>query len=57
MTDEIINELWKIKDDMAKHFDYNLDDLATALRKREKESGSLVVDLSSRHKKSKPDLR
>jgi hypothetical protein len=56
MTDEIINELWKIKDDMAKHFDYNLDDLATALRKREKESGSFVVDLSSRHKKSKPDL-
>ena len=56
MTDEIMNEVWKIKDDMAKRFNYNLDDLVAALRKGEKKSGSLVVDLSSRHKKSKPDL-
>ena len=57
MTDEVINELWKIKDDMAKHFNYNLDDLVAALRKCEKKSGSLVVDLSSHTKKSKPGLR
>jgi len=57
MTDEIINEVWKIKDDMAKHFNYNLDNLVTALRKCEKKSGSLVVDLSFHTKKSKPDLR
>jgi len=37
MTDEIIEELWKIKDDMAREHDYDLDTLVADLRLRLRE--------------------
>ena len=45
MTDEIMREVWRAKDELAKEFNYDLDALAAELRKREKESGRKVVNL------------
>jgi hypothetical protein len=45
MTDEIIREVWRTKDELAKKFNYDMDALAAELRKREKESGREVVNL------------
>jgi hypothetical protein len=46
MADEVIRELWRVKDAMAKRFNYDVDALAAELRRRQKESGRPVVDLS-----------
>ena len=45
MTDEIIREVWRAKDELAKQFNYDLEALAAELRKRQKESGRKVVNL------------
>lgn len=45
MTDEIIREVWRAKDELAKRFNYDLEAFAAELRKREKESGREVVSL------------
>jgi hypothetical protein len=45
MTDEIIREVWRAKDELAKQFNYDLEALATELRRRQKESGRVVVNL------------
>jgi hypothetical protein len=45
MTDEIIREVWRAKDELAKQFNYDMDALAAELRKREKESGRKIVNL------------
>jgi len=45
MTDEIIREVWRAKDELAKQFNYDLEALAAELQKRQKESGRKVVNL------------
>ena len=45
MTDEIIREVWRAKDALAKQFNYDLEALAAELRRRQKESGREVVNL------------
>ncbi len=45
MTDEIIEEVWRAKDQVAKQFDCNIDALAAELRKRQRASGRKVVNL------------
>ncbi|MBU4272629.1 MAG: hypothetical protein KKE86_06300 [Planctomycetes bacterium] len=45
MTDEIIQEVWRVKDQLAKQFNYDLEALAAELRRRQKESGREVVNL------------
>jgi hypothetical protein len=47
MTDEIIREVWRAKDELAKQFNYDIDALAAELRKREKESGRRIVNLET----------
>ena len=37
MADEIIEELWRIKDDMAREHGYDVDRLAAYFRRRERE--------------------
>ncbi len=49
MTDEIIEEVWREKEELAKEFHYDLNALAEELRKREKESGRKVVNLTKDH--------
>ena len=45
MSDEIIREVWRAKDEIAKRFNYDMDALAAELRRRQKESGREVVNL------------
>ena len=46
MSDEIIEELWQVKDSLAKQFNYDLDALAAELQRRQKESGRRIVNLA-----------
>jgi hypothetical protein len=46
MTDEIIQEVWRAKDQLAQQFDYNLDALAAALKIRQQQTGRTVVNLA-----------
>ena len=46
MSDEIIKELWAIKDQSAKDADYNVDELCRRLKERYRETSTPVVDLS-----------
>jgi hypothetical protein len=47
MTDEIIREVWRAKDELAKQFNYDMEALAAELRKRQKESGRKTVNLEA----------
>ncbi len=55
MTDEIIEEVWRAKEELAKEFHYDLNALAEELRKREKESGRKVVNLAEEDTKKPVD--
>jgi len=46
MTDEIIQEVWRAKDRLAREFNYNLEALAAELRKRQQQTGRKVVNLA-----------
>jgi hypothetical protein len=46
MSDEVIRELWRVKDELAKEFNYDIGALAAEIRRRDKESGETIVDLS-----------
>jgi hypothetical protein len=45
-TDEIVEEIHRIREDYAKSFNYDLDAIFTDLRKKEVGSGRKVVNLS-----------
>jgi hypothetical protein len=45
-TDEIVEEIHRIREEYAKSFDYDLDAIFADLRKKEAESGREVVNLS-----------
>ncbi len=45
MSDEIIEELWKIKDGIAREHGYDIERLATDLQSRTRDKGARVVDL------------
>ncbi len=47
MKDEILEELWKSKDEIAEEHGYNMDKLVNTLREMEKERGIEIVDLST----------
>ena len=47
MADEIIEELWKIKDAVAKEYGYDVKALVAHLRANKHEEDNLVVDLRS----------
>ena len=46
MKNPILEELWKVKDEMARECGYDLNKLADLLRQRQKESKHKVVDFS-----------
>lgn len=48
MVDEIIEELWKIKDDIAQEHGLNLDLLVAHLRAQEMSTGQNVVNLDGK---------
>lgn len=45
-TDEIVEEIHRIREEYAESFNYDLDAIFTDLRKKESESGRKVVNLS-----------
>lgn len=45
MSDEIIRELWEIKDTIAREHGYDVDRLIAYLRARKRPAGQQVVDL------------
>ena len=46
MADEIIKELWAIKDRSAKNVDYDVRALCKRLRRLDKQTTARVIDLS-----------
>ena len=47
MADEIIEELWKIKDGIAQEYAYNIDALVAHLKAKGLSAGQKVVDLGA----------
>jgi hypothetical protein len=45
MPDEIIGELWEIKDSIARQHGYDVESLVAHLRSRKRPEGERVVDL------------
>ena len=52
MKNEILEELWKTKDEIAKAHGYEIGKLVRALRQKEKEEKAEIVDLSKNIKKA-----
>jgi len=48
MKDEIIEELWRIKDELAREANYDIHVLCRQLRERQRSSHVQVVDRSAR---------
>ena len=47
MSDEVIETLWRIKDDIAREYGYDVARLAAALRAEQGNAGHRVVDLQA----------
>ena len=47
MSDEIIEELWRIKDSIAREHGYDIEALVAYLQSKEKTEGRQIVDLSA----------
>ena len=50
MSDEIIEELWRIKDSIAREHGYDIEALAAYLRSKKRAEGQQIVDLSAMKK-------
>lgn len=48
MADEIIEELWKIKDGIAREYGYNIDALVAHLKTKGLSTGQKTVDLRAK---------
>ena len=46
MSDEIIEELWQIKDSIAREHDYDIESLVAYLQSKQRPADQQVVDLS-----------
>ena len=51
MPDEVIQELWDVKDRSAKDARYDLDELCRRIQKRDGQTRAPVVDLSRQRRK------
>ena len=47
MSDEIIEELWQIKDSIAREHDYDIESLVAYLQSKPRPADQQVVDLSA----------
>ena len=47
MSDEIIEELWQIKDSIAREHDYDVESLVAHLQTKQRSADQQVVDLSA----------
>ena len=53
MPDEIIEELWRIKDSIAREHGYDIEALVAYLQNKEKAEGRQIVGLSAMKKTTK----
>ena len=51
MPDEIIQELWAVKEQSAKDAGYDLDELCRRFQERDRTTGARVVDRSGKRRK------
>ena len=51
--DEVIEELWRIRDEYAKQHHYNLDEIVEDLQRRQAEHPERIID----RRRSRPDDR
>lgn len=52
MTDVLMKELWKIKDDIAKEHAFNVDSLADYLRAKDRENAQFALNHHSKQDKN-----
>lgn len=52
MPDEVIRELWKIKDEIARQHGYDVERLVAQLRAKKRTEGERVADLRTMRKTS-----
>jgi hypothetical protein len=57
MPDEIMRELWAVKDRSAKAAGYDIDKLCRRFQKRDRTTEAPVVDLSAKPRKSRRAAR
>jgi len=57
MKDEIIEELWKAKDDLARECGYDLNKLAALLRSAQEQGKHKVVDYTNHRNADSPARR
>ncbi|MYB54445.1 MAG: hypothetical protein F4X77_19930 [Acidobacteriia bacterium] len=50
MADEVIEELWRVKEAMARECGYDVTRLAADLQRRQQEHAHRIVDLQALHK-------
>lgn len=50
MKDEVLQEVWKAKDDLAARHNYDVHRLAASLMVKEGASGHLILDLHARNR-------
>ena len=55
MSDEIIRELWQIKDEIAREHDYSLEALVAHLREEQSKSKRAALDRQSTMKEAEQD--
>ncbi len=48
MNDEIMQEVWKAKDELAARHNHDVRSLSEYLRNKEKTTGHIVIDLHAR---------
>ncbi|MCD4728833.1 MAG: hypothetical protein K8R46_14335 [Pirellulales bacterium] len=53
--DEIIEEVWRVRDEYVKQHHYSLDEIVADLRRRQAEHPSRTVDRRRRPVDKKPD--
>ena len=56
MSDEIIRELWKVKDAIAREHGYDVDALVAHLRAKQRGDAPRVVDIKSRTRDAQKNL-
>jgi hypothetical protein len=54
MVDEIMREVWRSKDQLAKRYKYDIEALAAELRKQQKRGGRKAVNLAAQKRQPSP---
>jgi hypothetical protein len=50
IADDVLREVWRIKDEISASYNHNIKRLCADMRKRQFESGHPVVDLSKKYR-------